>query len=96
MLYFTRTVTNALGEQFVEFAISENADRLERLTAQGFEQCSLAAFREAWRRKDAEAFARLRAAALTASSSHSVAPAETGQGCTGAILRADETAHRSM
>ena len=66
MLYFTRTVTNVLGEQSVEFAISENADRLEQLTAQGFEQCSLAAFREAWRRKDAKTFERLRAAALTA------------------------------
>ena len=66
MLYFTRTVTNALGEQVVELAISENADRLERLTAQGFEQCSLATFREAWRKKDAEAFARLRAAAQMA------------------------------
>ena len=66
MLYFTRTVTDAFGEQLGEFAISENADRTERLTAQGFEQCSLATFREAWRRKDAEAFERLRAAALTA------------------------------
>jgi hypothetical protein len=95
MLYFTRTVTTGLGEQFVEFAISENADRLERLTAQGFEQCSLATFREAWRRKDTEAFARLRAAALTASSSHSVALAETGQGCTGAKLQGDGDARGS-
>jgi hypothetical protein len=93
MLYFTRTLTNALGEQFVEFAISENADRLERLTAQGFEQCSLATFREAWRRKDTEAFARLRAAALTAQPR--VTPAETGQGCTGAIRRGDRDARRS-
>jgi hypothetical protein len=66
MLYFTRTVTDALGGQSVEFAISENADRRKQLTEQGFEQCSLAAFREAWRRKDAEAFERLRAAALAA------------------------------
>jgi hypothetical protein len=66
MLYFTRTVTTALGGQFVELAISESADRLERLTTQGFEECSLAAFREAWRKKDAEAFERLRAAVVTA------------------------------
>ena len=93
MLYFTRTATNALGEQFVEFAISENDDRLERLTAQGFEQCSLATFREAWRRKDMEAFARLRAAALTAQPR--VAPAETGQDRTRAAPRGDGNAHRS-
>jgi hypothetical protein len=66
MLYFTRTVTDTLGGQLVELAISENAERLERLTAQGFEPCTLPAFREAWRRKDAEAFERLRAAAVLA------------------------------
>ena len=66
MLYFTRTVTDTLGGQLVELAISENIERLERLTAQGFEQCSLAAFREAWRKRDAEAFERLRAAAVMA------------------------------
>ena len=66
MLYFTRTVTDPLGGQFVELAISENADRIERLMAQGFEQCSLAAFREAWRKKDAEAFQRLHAAVVVA------------------------------
>ena len=66
MLYFMRTVTDAHGGQFVELAISENADRLERLTAQGFVRCSINAFREAWRKKDAQAFERLHAAAVMA------------------------------
>ena len=66
MLYFTRTVTDPLGGQYVELAISENAERLERLRAQGFVLCSQAAFREAWRKKDAAAFQRLHAAVVVA------------------------------
>jgi hypothetical protein len=64
MLYFTRTVRDALGRQFVELAVSENADHVERLEAQGFVRCSIGAFREAWRKKDAETFERLRVGAL--------------------------------
>jgi hypothetical protein len=63
MLYFTRTVTNALGGQFIELAVSENAEQVERFEAQGFVRCSIEAFHEAWRKKDAQAFERLRATA---------------------------------
>ena len=66
MMYFTRTVPDALDGQRVELAINitENAAQIERLEAEGFVRCSLEAFREAWRKKDAQAFARMRAAAL--------------------------------
>jgi hypothetical protein len=70
MVYFTRIVTDALGGQHVELAISENAERVERYEAQGFVSCSIEAFREAWRKKDAQAFERLRAAALMVHPSH--------------------------
>jgi hypothetical protein len=68
MMYFTRIVPDALDGQHVELAISigEEAEHVERLEAQGFANCSIEAFREAWRKKDAQAFARMRAAALIA------------------------------
>ncbi len=65
MLYFTRTVTDALDGQFVELAVSENAEQVERFEARGFVRCSVEAFHEAWRKKDAQAFERLRAIAST-------------------------------
>jgi hypothetical protein len=66
MMYFTRTISDILDGQRVELAINiaENAAQIERLEAQGFVRCSLEAFREAWRKKDAQAFARMRAAAV--------------------------------
>jgi hypothetical protein len=72
MMYFTRTVPDALGEQHVELAISigENAAQVERLERQGFARCSIEAFREAWSKEDAQAFARMRAAALVTHPSH--------------------------
>jgi hypothetical protein len=72
MVYFTRTVRDALGGQHVELAISisENIEHIERLEAQGFVSCSIEAFREAWRKKDAQAFERMRAAALMIHPSH--------------------------
>jgi hypothetical protein len=64
MVFFTRTVSDALSGPHVELAlsISENTAQVERLEAQGFVRCSIEAFREAWRKKDAQAFARMRAA----------------------------------
>ena len=62
MIFFTRTVPDALDGQRVELAIGENAARVERLEAQGFVRCSREAFREAWRKNDAQAFARMHAA----------------------------------
>lgn len=70
MVYLTRTVTDALGDQLVELAISENAERIERFEAQGFVRCSIEAFREAWYKKDVQAFERLRAVALTGHPAH--------------------------
>jgi hypothetical protein len=72
MVFFTRTVADALGDQHIELAvsISENAAQVERLQAQGFVRCSIEAFREAWRKKDAQAFARMRAAAPMTHPSH--------------------------
>jgi hypothetical protein len=66
MLYFTRTVTDAPDSPRVELEVSENAENVERLETQGFVRCSIDAFREAWRKKDAQAFERLRAAAVMA------------------------------
>jgi hypothetical protein len=68
MIYFTRTVVDALDGQRVELAIdiTGNAGQIERLEAQGFMRCSLEAFREAWRKNDVQAFARMRAAVLLA------------------------------
>jgi hypothetical protein len=72
MVYFTRTVPDALGDQRVEFAISirENPEQVHRLEAQGFVSCSSEAFREAWRKKDAQAFERMQAAALMVHPAH--------------------------
>ena len=70
MLYFTRIVTDALGGQQVEIAVSANAEHIEQIEAQGFVRCSIEAFREAWRKKDAQAFERLRATALMAHLPH--------------------------
>ena len=64
MMYFTRTVPDALDGQRVELALGENATQVERLKAQGFVHCSREVFREAWRRQDAQAFARMHAATL--------------------------------
>ena len=68
MVYFTRTITDTLGGQRVELAMnmSQNAALLERLEALGFVRCSSETFREAWRKNDARAFERMRAAVLMA------------------------------
>jgi hypothetical protein len=52
MIFFARTRAGANGIPVIEIAVVESEQTAARYETQGFQRCSFAAFREAWRLRD--------------------------------------------
>ncbi len=61
MVYLHRYSTSADGSRSVEIAVVEEAAHAGRYEARGFIRCTPEAFRAAWRLRDEQALAHLRA-----------------------------------
>jgi len=61
MVYLHRYFTGDDGENSVEIAVVEQAQHAERYEARGFTRCTLEAFRVAWRLRDRQSMAHIRA-----------------------------------
>ena len=61
MIYLHRYSTGDDGEQSVEIAVVEDAGHAERYEARGFSRCTAEAFRAAWRLRDEQTLAHMRA-----------------------------------
>ena len=61
MIYLHRYSTGDNGDTSVEIAAVEEARHAERYEALGFSRCTPDAFRVAWRLRDEQALAQLRA-----------------------------------
>jgi hypothetical protein len=62
MIFLHRYVTEPDGSQVVDIAVVERDAHVARYEGQGFIRCTLEEFRAAWRRRDEDALARMRAA----------------------------------
>jgi hypothetical protein len=58
LIYFERTVVAANGACIAEIAVVEGEETAARYEAQGFQRCSYAKFRAAWRARDMMDFQR--------------------------------------
>jgi hypothetical protein len=61
MIYLHRYFTRADGNESVEIAVVEEARHAERYEARGFSRCTREAFRAAWRLRDEQSLAKMRA-----------------------------------
>ena len=61
MIYLHRYSTGDDGDTSVEIAVVEEARHAERYEARGFSRCTPEAFRVAWRLRDEQALAHMRA-----------------------------------
>ena len=61
MVYIHRYSTSDDGDESVEIAVVEEARHAERYEARGFIRCTPEAFREAWRLRDQQSLAHIRA-----------------------------------
>jgi hypothetical protein len=61
MIYLHRYSTDDDGDAVVEIAAVEDARHAERYEARGFSRCTLEAFRAAWRLRDEQTLAHMRA-----------------------------------
>jgi hypothetical protein len=61
MIYLHRYSTSADGDESVEIAVVEEARHAERYEARGFSRCTPEAFRVAWRLRDEQSLAQMRA-----------------------------------
>ena len=75
MIFLLRTRAGADGTPLDDFVAVERAENAARYEAAGYRRCSYAAFREAWRRRDAQYLAAQRGAAPEAAPPAEVAPA---------------------
>jgi hypothetical protein len=58
LIYFERTVAAANGTRITEIAVVERQETAARYEAQGFQRCSYARFRAAWKARDMTEFQR--------------------------------------
>ncbi len=61
MIYLHRYSTSDKGDVSVEIAVVEEAQHAERYEARGFNRCTPEAFRVAWRLRDEQSLADMRA-----------------------------------
>jgi len=61
MVYLHRYSTSDDGDESVEIAVVEEARHAERYEARGFIRCTPEAFRVAWRLRDQQSLAHIRA-----------------------------------
>ncbi len=61
MIYLHRYSTSDDGDESVEIAVVEEALHAERYEARGFSRCTREAFRAAWRLRDEQSLAQMRA-----------------------------------
>jgi len=61
MIYLHRYSARNDGDASVEIAVVEEAQHAERYEARGFSRCTLEDFRVAWRLRDAQSLAHMRA-----------------------------------
>jgi hypothetical protein len=61
MIYLHRYSTSDSGDASVEIAVVEQARHAERYEALGFSRCTPEAFRTAWRLRDEQSLAHMRA-----------------------------------
>ncbi|MDQ2999436.1 MAG: hypothetical protein ABI901_02680 [Roseiflexaceae bacterium] len=61
MVYLHRYSTSDDGDESVEIAVVEEAQSAERYEARGFIRCTPEAFRVAWRLRDQQSLAHMRA-----------------------------------
>ena len=61
MIYLHRYSVSDDGDESVEIAVVEEARHAERYEARGFSRCTREAFRAAWRLRDEQSLAQMRA-----------------------------------